>query len=230
MKTIGNLRGRLKTRKAQQAGFNLLELIVAMLIIGIVSSFSIPVFQRSMVQGQVDRYMQNLESGLFQLRARMGVIKISCDINFAERRPLLGGSRSQATTSTFYPPDQILEIQQSDGTRANSTNVREDALYKGCRCREYDSDNDQCTELVPKADALRFVNKEGTPEADNVLVSVSTLNYSFTPPGTSASNTDLVIRIKPAQAVSKVQERCVEVTGNGTIFTGSWESNSCKKR
>ena len=229
MKTIGNLRGRLKTRKAQQAGFNLLELIVAMLIIGIVSSFSIPVFQRSMVQGQVDRYMQNLESGLFQLRARMGVIKISCDINFAERRPLLGGSRSQATTSTFYPPDQILEIQQSDGTRANSTNVREDALYKGCRCREYDSDNDQCTELVPKADALRFVNKEGTPEADNVLVSVSTLNYSFTPPGTSASNTDLVIRIKPAQAISKVQERCVEVTGID-IFTGSWEGNSCQER
>ena len=230
MKTIGDLGGRLETKRNQQAGFNLLELIVAMLIIGIVSSFSIPVFQRSMVQGQMDRYMQNLESGLFQLRARMGVVKISCDINFAERSPLLGGSRSQATTNTFYPPDQILEIQQSDGTRANSTNVREDALYKGCRCREYDSDNDQCTELVPKADALRFVNKEGTPEADNVLVSVSTLNYSFTPPGTSASNTDLVIRIKPAQAVSKVQERCVEVTGNGTIFTGSWEGNSCKKR
>ena len=227
---MGNFKRRLEANGNQQAGFNLLELIVAMLIIGIVSSFSIPVFQRSMVQGQVDRYMQNLESGLFQLRARMGVIKISCDINFAERKPLLGSSRSQATTSTFYPPDQILEIQQSDGTRANSANVQEDALYKGCRCREYDSVNDQCTELVPKAESLRFVNMEGTPEADNVLVSVSTLNYSFTPPGTSASNTDLVIRIKPAQAVSKVQERCVEVTGNGGIFTGSWESNSCKKR
>ena len=227
---MGNFKRRLEANGNQQAGFNLLELIVAMLIIGIVSSFSIPVFQRSMVQGQVDRYMQNLESGLFQLRARMGVIKISCDINFAERKPLLGSSRSQATTSTFYPPDQILEIQQSDGTRANNTDVHEDALYKGCRCREYDSDNEKCIELVPKADSLRFVNMEGTPEADNVLVSVSTLNYSFTPPGTSASNTDLVIRIKPAQAVSKVQERCVEVTGNGGIFTGSWESNSCKKR
>ena len=67
MKTIGDLGGRLETKRNQQAGFNLLELIVAMLIIGIVSSFSIPVFQRSMVQGQMDRYMQNLESGLFFL-------------------------------------------------------------------------------------------------------------------------------------------------------------------
>ena len=123
---MGNLKRRLNAKRNRQAGFNLLELIVAMLIIGIVSSFSIPVFQRSMVQGQVDRYMQNLESGLFQLRARMGVIKISCDINFAERKPLLGGSRSRATTGTFYPPDQILEIQQSDGTRANSTDVHDE--------------------------------------------------------------------------------------------------------
>ena len=229
MRSMGNFKRRLKAKRSQQAGFNLLELIVAMLIIGIVSSFSIPVFQRSMMQGQVDRYMQNLESGLFQLRARMGVVKISCDINFAERKPLLGSSRSKATTGTFYPPDQILEIQQSDGTRANSTDIHEDALYKGCRCREYDSDNETCIELVPKAESLRFVNMEGTPEAGNVLVSVSTLNYSFTPPGTSVSNTDLVIRIKPAQAVSKVQERCVEVTGID-IFTGSWEGNSCQER
>ena len=198
-----NINRRADLNRIRSDGFNLLELIVAMLIIGIVSSFSIPVFQRSMVQGQVDRYMQNLESGLFQLRARMGVIKISCDINFAERRPLLGGSRSQATTSTFYPPDQILEIQQSDGTRANSTNVHEDALYKGCRCRQYDSVNDKCTELVPNADSLRFVNMEGTPEADNVLISVASLLFHAT--STSASNTDLVIRTS-AQVVSKVQE------------------------
>ena len=118
---MGNFKRRPEGKRSQQSGFNLLELIVAMLIIGVVSSFSIPAFQRSMVQGQVDRYMQNLESGLFQLRARMGIIEISCDINFAERRPLLGGSRSQVTTNTFYPPDQILEIQQSDETRANST-------------------------------------------------------------------------------------------------------------
>lgn len=229
MRSVRNINWRNNAINKQRDGFNLIELIVVMLIAGMVSTFSIPIFQRSMVQGQVDRYMQNLESGLFQLRSRMGVIKISCNINFEDRQPFVNGSRSKAAPRTFYPPAQILEIQQSNGTRANSTNLNEDALYKGCRCRQYDSATKKCAQLVPKSDSLRFVNTEGTSEADNVLVSVSTLTYSFTPPGTSASNTNLVIRIKPNQMISKVRERCIEVNGNGNIFTGSWVGNSCKK-
>ena len=230
MKKVQIINQRARQHNIQKNGFNLLELLTVIVIIGLVSTFAIPTFQRRMAQGKVDRYMQNLESGLFQLRARMGVIKISCEIDFEDRNPVTNNSSSQASIGTFYSPNEILEIQQSDGSRANSTNPNEDALYKGCRCSQYDSGTGQCNELVPKADSLRLVNMEGTPEAEEVLVSVSTLNFSFTPPGTSASNTNLVIRIKPQQPISKVRERCVEVTGNGAIFTGTWENNSCKKR
>ena len=81
-----NHSNRQGSSRIQQQGFTLLEVIVVLIIIGLTSSWAIPNFHRSLLQGKVDRYMRNVESGLFSLRARMGAIKGSCLIDFGERR------------------------------------------------------------------------------------------------------------------------------------------------
>ena len=87
--------------RIQQQGFTLLEVIVVLIIIGMTSSWAIPNFHRSLLQGKIDRYMRNVESGLFSLRARMGAIKGSCLIDF--------GERSNFSVGKFVKAEQLLE-------------------------------------------------------------------------------------------------------------------------
>ena len=201
--------------KNQHKGFTLTEVLVVLIIVGLTSSWAIPNFHRGILQGKVDRYMRNVESGLFSLRARMGAIKGSCLIDF--------GERSRFSIGEFLPAEQLLERQQLNGTL--STN---DALKQ---CRESYAGDAQVN-----AETFRLVNLEGSPERDAVEVALKTQTYSFTPPGTTANANamTILIRVKGSNTSvgstissnSKIRTRCVEVSGNGQVFSGTWSQNT----
>ena len=84
-------------------GFTLLEVIVATTIVAMTTVWTIPEFQRNAAQAKVDRYTKNLESGLFSIRARMGAIQESCEINFHQN---VNGTLKEPSFSTknITPP------------------------------------------------------------------------------------------------------------------------------
>ena len=68
--------------KSKSTGFSLLELLVGIVIITIGLSAALPSYLRNIRQGEVDRYTQQLETGFFGLRAKLGQQKTSCTLNF----------------------------------------------------------------------------------------------------------------------------------------------------
>lgn len=201
-------------------GFTLLELIVVLAIVSLTSAWALPEFQRTIAQAKIDRYTQNLAAGLFSLRAKMGAIKGSCEINFEQK--------STFEINKFVHPADIVERQQLDGTRSN------DDPLNTCRS-QYNAD-DQINEK-----GLRIVNLEGSRERDHVEVASTSKTYSFTPPGTTTNNNALILLIRAKELNSSMAKnskrmltlrtRCIEVTGNGQIFSGTWlkTDNKCKR-
>ena len=183
-------------------GFTLVEMLVVIVIIGITSAWALPTFNKTMARGEMNRYTANVEAGLFRLRAKMGVIKGSCLIDF---NVITGFS-----TDTFFPPSQLLEIKQL----ANGSRSQSDPLSG-------------CIDPRPNPSSLRLVNLIGTNESKKVCVAVSSAEYAFNPPGTSANNDNLTILIqsnRPAGAT--IAPLFVEISGNGHIATGTWQGNA----
>ena len=207
-------------------GFTLLELIVATTIVAMTAAWTIPEFQRNSAQAKVDRYTKNLESGLFSIRARMGAIKESCEINFYQD---VNGALKDPSFSTekYYAPSDLIEVKQDDGSS------RADHALAGCINEVRAKDINQ--EL--RAESIRIVNMEGTRERDAVVVRSMAKTFSFTPPGTTANDNDMTILIRSVEALkpwatktngsSRLVTRCIEVTGNGQIFSGKWISDQC---
>ena len=210
------------TRYASQPqGFTLAELLVVAVMVALTTAWSIPNVQRNLAQAKVDRYWRNIETGLFNLRARMGAFKGSCEIDFSVRESF--------ALNSFVPPEALLESLQTDGTRTD------DDVLAECRDRFL---NDTSV----NENALRLVNLEGTSERDAVEVATRTQTFFFTPPGTTSNNLDMVLLIRSRQAnaswalndagESRLRTRCVEVTGNGQVFAGTWSdsNNQCNRR
>lgn len=210
------------SRNQVHSGFTLLELIVATTIVVMTTAWTIPEFQRNAAQAKVDRYTKNLESGLFSIRARMGAIKESCEINFNGALNNPGFS-----TEKYYAPSDLIEVKQDDGSS------RADHALAGCINEILAKDINQ--EL--RAESIRMVNMEGTRERNAVVVRSMAETFSFTPPGTTANDNDMTILIRSVEALkpwatktngsSRLVTRCIEVTGNGQIFSGRWISNQC---
>ncbi|WP_028952543.1 Tfp pilus assembly protein FimT/FimU [Synechococcus sp. CC9616] len=200
-------------------GFSLLELIVAAVIISMTAVWATPEFRRGMAQAKVDRYTKNLEGGLFSIRAKMGAIKESCKIDFA--------ASPKFKVNAFTHPINLLEVQEDNGTR------RKTHALSGC-IAQIDAD-DVNQEL--NSSAIRLVNLEGSRERDSVEVSASAATFAFTPPGTTANDNDVTILIRSVESEqpwatkndgsSRLVTRCIEVTGNGQIFSGRWDANRC---
>ena len=89
--------------------------------------------------------------------------------------------------------------------------------------------------------ALRLVNLEGTSERDAVEVATRTQTFFFTPWHNlqrfrhgSADPIPASQRQLGAErnGDSRLRTRCVEVTGNGQVFAGTWSdsNNQCASR
>ena len=94
---------------SQNKGFSLSELLVVVVIVGLTTAWSVPNIQRNLAQAKVDRYWRNVETGLFNLRARMGAFKGSCEIDFSVR--------DSFALNSFVAPEALLESLQADGSR-----------------------------------------------------------------------------------------------------------------
>lgn len=208
-----------------ESGFSLLEMIVAAVIVGMTTAWAIPEFQRGIAQSKVDRYTKNVESGLFSIRALMGAYKESCEINF------MGGAQSGSSFSinSFYTPAELLEVKKDDGSRRENHALEECIQVIQSRALTQDFNPNQ----------IRMVNMEGSRERNDVLVASTSATFSFTPPGTTANDNDMTILIRSKQATqpwatksdgtSRLITRCVEVTGNGQIFSGQWLEDRCRE-
>ncbi len=200
-----------RSRKQISNGFSLLELLVVITIIGILSAYGIPKFRRNVAQGQVDRYTQFVESGLFSLRARLGQSKSSCSFSLNQ----------DLTTKSFGAPWQLLEFQQPDGSQSNSERLK-------C-CWNDNGEIVNCTpELLKGKSRYRFLTIEGTRESKEVEVSASQASYELSPPGTSAQldNLTILVRSRHSDQEPLLRTRCVELSGNGHINSGTWNDDT----
>lgn len=204
-----------------QKGFSLLEILVSVVIISIGVSMSIPTFLRSIHQGEVDRYTQQLEGGFFNLKARLGVNKATCTINFKSK-------------NTFKAPVDIVEAR-NDQNRLECCGRDVGACVSG---EEFGKEN--------PLNRLRLLNQEGTPESKQVKVASNMKTYELTPPGTSTGNAlgtstgnapensteidpnshNLILRIRSSKTnIKGLRERCIEISGITNIKRGTWDDS-----
>ena len=226
--------------RAHSKGFTLLELIVACAIVAMTTVWSIPEFRRAIAQSQVDRYTRNVESGLFSFRAKMGAFKESCTINF--------GNIKSFQTNQYQDASVMLE-QPTVLTSSQLTRSESDPLY---RCNytsddindlitdssEVSSQNDALQRVEEVAASVRLVDRLNSKESQKVNIASTAQTYSFTPPGTSinANSMTLLIQAKEASqpwaqksdGTSRLVTRCIEASGNGQVFSGTWTGIRCQ--
>ncbi len=211
-------------------GFTLLEALVVVTIIAITGSIALPSYHRAVLQGNIDRYAKFVESGLFDLKARLGTTRSSCSINLDETYTV--------ANDEFGKPWQVLEFQgeDEDGEATRFENADEERLL--C-CEDSDGDPAVCTEdqLAEGEVPYRFINLEGSKESKKVELSASQATYDLSPPGTSVSGDDLTILIRAVDFDDLSEDlqdslftRCVSLMGNGLVQSGTWVNNSCESR
>ena len=208
---ISNIKMK-KLRNNPSQGFTLLELLVVIAIVGIFSTYGIFSLRRNVAQGQVDRYTQFVETGLFSLRARLGRFKRGCELYLDQ----------DLSTNTWGPPWKLLEFQQPDGSQSNSTRFK-------CCYDEITEEQRECTpeDLSGKA-SYRFLTMEGTRESKQVEVSTPQAYYELSTAGTSTSGENLTILIRSINSAKEPQlrTRCVELSGSGHIHSGTWNQDA----
>ena len=188
----------------KSTGFTLTEVLVTTAIIATGAVLTLPSFIRGKHQGDVDRYTQTVESGLFNLRAQLGTTKSSCQLSFP-------------SANQFQAPWELLEFQQPTGGSANLDRIECCNSKEGCI----------------NGPTYRMIGREGTPETQVVEVAVTKSNFMMTPPGTSAEVENLTVLIRSkdwdqgsfqdSKGNSRLLTRCIDVSGSGSISRGTWD-------
>jgi prepilin-type N-terminal cleavage/methylation domain-containing protein len=219
--------------RKQSSGFTLTELLVGMAIVSIGLTAAIPNIQRNMKQGEVDRFTQQLETGFFGLRAKLGQQKTSCTLEFKTSDINTFSSPKDLIETSSNP--ELLKCCDSDiGGCEFSPNIA-NAIINNFNNQASDSNQPQLTpdeeQKIKRDRTLRILNKEGTAEAQQVEVAVNSEIYELTPPGTSTMANDLLVLIRSTNTTEqRLQTRCLRISGTGSIFRGTWNSNisSCE--
>ena len=178
-----------------------------------------------MRQGDVDRYTQAIEAGFYDLRARLGTTRSSCQLKFSN-------------ANRWLKPTDLLEFRQDDGKLHHTDRLRccnsqiSDELKASGSDKECEDGPKLGALLNNPQSSLRFVRMEGTPESKNVEISVSRTSYELTPPGTSASTVPItfVVRSKQASNTPQLRQRCVQIAGTGHLLSGTWDGSLSRGR
>ena len=215
--------------RKHQDGFSLLEMVVAMIIITISLSAAIPSYIRNMRQGEVDRYTQQLEAGFFGLRAKLGRQKTSCTLSF-----------DNAGLSNFVKPADLVEMSNNpERLECCNSEIREGGESSGCAygpeigallAKSVSDPKDKIS--IERNRSLRLMDEEGTPESQAVEIAVNSETYELSPPGTSTMANDLLFLIRSTTTEDdRLRTRCLQISGTGTVFSGSWNqaTSSCRK-
>ncbi len=214
--------------KRQFEGFSLLELMVAMVIITIGLSTSIPTYIRNMRQGEVDRYTQQIEAGFFGLRAKLGKQKTSCTLRF-----------DHSGLSNFLPPADLIEMgKHPERIECCNSDIRAAGEPSGCTYGPQigtllaSSITDSLEKSKVERDrSLRLLDREGNAESKVVEVSVNSATYELTPPGTSTMSDNLIFLIRSTNTdEQRLRTRCLQISGTGTVLSASWNyvTSSCE--
>lgn len=200
-------------RTKPNSGFSLLELVAAVAIGSLMMSWVLPAYRKLAWQGEVDRYTQMVEAGLFNLRSNLGVDRSNCCLNFNADSTTIKG----LGIKKFGKPIELVE--SFNGLSNNNLNFTEN---------ENDDCNGHRLKCLPD-DAFtrnyRLIYLENSRESRSVEVASLTNSYILSPPGTSTSGDDLTILIRSARdkkASAGLRVRCVLLTGNGVLSQGSW--------
>ena len=226
--------------RAHSKGFTLLELIVASAIVAMTTVWSIPEFRRAIAQSQVDRYTRNVESGLFSFRAKMGAFKESCTINFGNIKSFQTNQYQEASVMLEQPTvltsNQLKRSESDPLYQCNYTSDDINDLITDSS--EVTSQNDALQRVEEVAASVRLVDRLNSKESQKVNIASTAQTYSFTPPGTSinANSMTLLIQAKEASqpwaqksdGTSRLVTRCIEASGNGQVFSGTWTGIRCQ--
>ena len=202
------------------SGFTLLEMIVAMLIITMGLAATIPSYQRNMRQGEVDRYTQQLESGFFGLRAKLGRQKTSCTLRF-----------ENAGLNNFVPPADLVEMGNNpERLECCNSEIRAAGITSGCAygptigaelAKSVTGTKDKLS--IKRNRSLRLMDEEGTRESLAVEIAVNSATYELSPPGTSTMAQDLIFLIRSTNSDNaQLRTRCLKISGTGTVLSASW--------
>ena len=208
--------------KQSETGFSLVEVIVALAILTSSTAVTVPIIARNRWQVDVDRYATQLESGLYSLRAKLGSRKTSCSMTFPSE-------------FRFLEPAMITEFSQGkNSTSFNCCDSEISSLINDEDCA-VGHPGHQLSEITKRPlDNLRIVQTESTPESENVRVAVSTTNFGFTPPGTTAEAGTLTFLICHQKSTSdadptscipgknRLNIQCVQIDGTGSVERGRW--------
>ena len=211
-------------------GFSLLELVVGIAIITIGLSAAIPSYLRSLRQGEVDRYTQQLEAGFFGLRAKLGQQKTSCTMTFDNHG-----------LSNFVSPADLVEMRNHPRRiECCNSDIEAAGASSGCAfgpqigillAKANDLTGEEEAKII-RDRSLRLLDRESTPESNAVEIAVNLPTYELTPPGTSTMSEALVFLIRSKNNnEQRLRTRCLEISGTGTIFRANWNSSTsrCEK-
>ena len=194
-----------------QSGFSLVELLVVVVIMTLGISWALPQYRRQQALNQLDQYTQQVESGLFNLRARQSSEGTSCEINFD---PTFVGTVN--TTTGFGRATDVVELSHLTLEQRN----------KRLEC----CDATGCTWSPP----YRLMSQEGTANSRSVELKVSRQSYSLSPPGTSTDQSPLILLVRQinwdGDKSRPLPLRCVELSATGHLHRGTWDNNRCQPR
>ena len=192
-------------------GFTLLELLIIIVIIVLGSTWAMPQYQRRLALNRLDEYRQQIESGLFSLRARQSAEGTSCEISID---PSFVGIHN--TNDGFGKATDVLELSHLNPKE------REERL----RC----CDATSCSWEPP----YRLISKEGTISSKSVGIKLSQAKYTLSPPGMSADSNSLIILVRTNNEQSDPKRplpiRCVKLSTAGHLHRGTWEESRCRRR
>ena len=200
MKNSINRKNLRESRKRFNGGFTLIEMIVVITIVGLATTWALPQFKRSLEQNKVDRYTQNLESGLFNLKTRL---------QKASKKCTFFGDISNQLINTYTKPDQLIEL--------NEFNSTERGRYLDCLIDDRDTGLESET-------PFRFLQREGTPDKNNVEVLSSIKSYKLNNLGANTEGKDIILRVRSNQweTDTRLNTRCIVFSGNGHLYRGTW--------
>ena len=199
------------TYPPQSKGFTLLELLIISIIVVLGSSWAVPQYRRQLSLNQLDQYSQQIESGLFSLRARQSAEGTSCEITI--NHSFVGINN---TNGGFGQPSETLELSHLNPEQ------RDERL----RC----CDATSCSWEPP----YRLISKEGTTSSKTVGVKFSQAKYMLSPPGMSADSNSLLILVRANRGREDPKRplpiRCIKLSTAGHLHRGTWEESRCRRR
>ena len=199
-------------KQAQDTGFSLLELMVAVLISSIAAMAVVPALQLRFRQAAVDSYTQKVEAGLTQLKANMIGRQDTCIIRFPNGAGS-GAELSPADLDQLVIQEEAANGEEADCPKPSNMGGRTMATTKlrllSIKNTQSDFDNqDLKIRISPDVIAI------------NTIGGVASLAQGSEP---------LIIRVRSdtLHQRGRGQERCVVMhPSTGEITNGSWESST----